>query len=93
MPKLRMYGTLPPIPYVFTAWCFVNTLNAKLNPICHLLALLGAQTIIHVSRIGVKEMEKFNGNFAVKLPRGCILKLCATKPDGDLFGESKSSHL
>jgi hypothetical protein len=29
-------------------------LNAELNPICHLLALLGAHHIFHVSRIGVK---------------------------------------
>jgi len=28
-------------------------LNAKLNPICHLLALLGAHHILHVSRIRV----------------------------------------
>jgi hypothetical protein len=32
----------------------VNTLNAKLNPICHLLAILGAHHILHVSRIRVK---------------------------------------
>jgi hypothetical protein len=31
----------------------INPLNAKLNPICHLLALLGAHPIRHVSRIGV----------------------------------------
>ena len=31
----------------------INPLNAKLNPICHLLALLGARHIIHVSRIRV----------------------------------------
>jgi len=29
-------------------------LNAKLNPICHLLALLGAHPILHVSRIKVR---------------------------------------
>jgi len=29
-------------------------LNTKLNPICHLLALLGAHHILHVSRIRVK---------------------------------------
>jgi len=34
--------------------CIFNTLNAKLNPICHLLALLGAHLILHVSRIRVK---------------------------------------
>jgi len=31
-----------------------NPLNAELNPICHLLALLGAHHFLHVSRIGVK---------------------------------------
>ena len=30
-----------------------NPLNAKLNPICHLLALLGAHHILHISRIRV----------------------------------------
>jgi len=29
-------------------------LNTELNPICHLLALLGAHHILHVSRIIVK---------------------------------------
>jgi hypothetical protein len=31
----------------------LNPLNAKLNPIWHLLALLGAHHILHVSRIRV----------------------------------------
>jgi hypothetical protein len=31
-----------------------NCLDAELNPICHLLALLGAHHILHVSRIRVK---------------------------------------
>jgi len=30
-----------------------NPLNAELNPICHLLALLGTHHILHVSRIRV----------------------------------------
>jgi len=34
----------------------INTLNAKLNSICHLLALLGAHHILHVSRIRVKHL-------------------------------------
>jgi hypothetical protein len=34
----------------------VNTLNAELNPICHLLALLGANHIFHVSGIRVKRI-------------------------------------
>jgi hypothetical protein len=32
----------------------LNTLNAELNFICHLLALSGAHHILHVSRIRVK---------------------------------------
>jgi len=35
-----------------------NPLNAKLNPICHLLALLGAHHILHISRISVKLLLK-----------------------------------
>jgi hypothetical protein len=31
----------------------IKHLNAELNPICHLLALFGANYILHVSRIGV----------------------------------------
>jgi len=32
----------------------IKPLNAELNPICHLLALLGTHRILHISRIGVK---------------------------------------
>ena len=35
----------------------INPLNAKLNPICHLLPLLGGHHILHVSRIRVKFMQ------------------------------------
>jgi hypothetical protein len=31
----------------------INPLKTQLNPICHLLALLGAHHILHVSRISV----------------------------------------
>jgi transposase len=40
-------ATLPPPNYF-------NPLKAELNPICHLLALLLAHSIFHVSRIRVK---------------------------------------
>ena len=33
-----------------------NPLNAELNPICYLLALLGAHHSLHVSRIRVKSL-------------------------------------
>ena len=35
----------------------INPLNAELNPIRHLLALVGARHIVHVSRIRVKKMS------------------------------------
>jgi hypothetical protein len=31
-----------------------HPLNAELNPVCHMLTLLGAHPILHVSRIRVK---------------------------------------
>ena len=34
----------------------INSLNAELNPICYLLALLGAHCFLHVSRIRVKSL-------------------------------------
>ena len=34
----------------------LNPLNAELNPICHLLALLGVHHFLHVSRIRVKSL-------------------------------------
>jgi len=37
-----------------------NPLNAELNPICHLLALLGAHHILHISRIRVKNSLKLS---------------------------------
>jgi len=36
----------------------INPLNAKLHRICHLLALLGAHHILHVSRIKVNQIYK-----------------------------------
>jgi len=35
----------------------MNPLNAELNPICHLLALLGTHHVLHVSRITVKRIQ------------------------------------
>jgi hypothetical protein len=36
---------------------YFNASIAELNPICHLLALLGARHILHISRIRVNYME------------------------------------
>ena len=35
----------------------INPLNAELNPTRHLLTLVGAHHIVHVSRIRVKKVE------------------------------------
>ena len=41
-------------PVLYIGRSVLNPLNAELNPICHLLALLGVHPIFHVSRIRVK---------------------------------------
>jgi hypothetical protein len=42
------------LPLLYQLGIVFNPLNTELNPICHLLALLGAHHILHVSRIRVK---------------------------------------
>jgi hypothetical protein len=44
---------------IYQGLLYFNPLNAELNPICHLLALLGAHHILHVSRIRVKNVMQF----------------------------------
>ena len=47
----------------------LSPLNAQLNPICHLLALLGAHLILHVSRIRVNGMvEELQQKLNIKKP-------------------------
>jgi len=36
--------------------CLFNPLNAELNPICYLLASLGAHYFLHISRLRVKSL-------------------------------------
>ena len=47
-------STLVSVPS--SRFLFINPLNAELNPICCLLALLGANHFLHVSRIKVKSL-------------------------------------
>ena len=44
---------------IITTKNFINLLNAESNPIRHLLALVGARHIVHVSRITVKSHPPF----------------------------------
>ena len=41
-------------PVLYIGRTVLNPLNAELNPVCHLLALLGAHHILHVSGLRVK---------------------------------------
>ena len=41
-------------PVLYIGRTVLNPLNAELNPICHLLALLGAHHILHLRRMRVK---------------------------------------
>ena len=51
--RVSVLRTGSEIVHVQLVTCWFNPLNAELNPICHLLALLGAHHILHVSRIRV----------------------------------------
>jgi hypothetical protein len=41
-------------PVLYIRRTVINPLKVELNSICHLLVLLGAHPILHISRIGVK---------------------------------------
>jgi len=43
----------------------INPLNAELNPICHLLALLVAHPVFHISRIKVNISEMSTGYLTI----------------------------
>jgi len=52
-------------PVLYIGRTVLNPLNAELKPICHLLALLGAHHILHVSRIRVKGEDAQTNNYAL----------------------------
>jgi len=52
-----------------------NPLNAELNPICHLLALLGAHHILHVSRIRVNYREDHHTKILIKVSLFFLTKI------------------
>ena len=51
---LTLIHTFPEIDYDQGSCHLINPLKPELNPICYLLALLGAHHFLHVSRIRVK---------------------------------------
>jgi hypothetical protein len=46
-------------------YAIINPLNAKINLICNLLALLGAHHILHISRIRVNIGQNYTQNHSV----------------------------
>jgi len=54
--------------------CLFNPLKAELNPICHLLASLGAHHILYVSRIRVNIC--FNLNISISIGFGGLDVAC-----------------
>ena len=54
-PPVRILSQLDPVhaPTFHFLYIRLNPLNAELNPICHLLGLIGTHHILHVSRIRV----------------------------------------
>jgi hypothetical protein len=56
---LRIFGNKVVNPTLVLSQLTFNPFNAELNPIYHLLALLGAHHILHVSRIKVKSSASY----------------------------------
>jgi len=51
----------------------INLSNAELNPICHLLAVLGARHILHVSRIKVNNSWRYTSFLHITLSTSTYL--------------------
>jgi hypothetical protein len=58
----------------------VNPFNAELNPICHLLALLGDETVVVVSRLRVNALDHGYTNFPnIWKPLKILASTCVTR--------------
>ena len=60
---------------IMNACYIINPLNHELNPVCYLLALLGAHHFLHVSRIRVK-LREFKKNGKPEWKYTVYQKLC-----------------
>ena len=60
----------------------INPLNAKLSPICHLLALVWAHRILHISRVRVKKNNNI-GVLVELLYSSCLINvlICVNLPN------------
>jgi len=71
----------------------INPLNTELNPICYMLALLGAHRILHVSRIRVKQFCFVSCCFLSLMPK-YVISTHDRSPSACFFPrrENKISH-
>jgi hypothetical protein len=68
----------------------ITPLNAELNPICHLLALLGGATIVVVSRLRVKRAKaKKERTFTVNIK---VLTISSSHKDSNREGTKSVFH-
>jgi hypothetical protein len=59
--------------------CHINTLNAELNPICHLPALLGAHHIFHVIGLRVNASYSPDDEHSFKIGTGRLRETTLTE--------------
>ena len=64
---------------------YINPLNAELNPICHLLALLGVHHFLHVSRIRVNISLRNTRPNTVTFKKAVIFTTNATRTSNSRF--------
>ena len=57
--KIKIFQNFKHVCVIREVFCETFPLNADLNPIRHLLALVGARHVVHVSRIRVKAQNQF----------------------------------
>ena len=68
-----------------------NPLNAELNPICQLLALLGAHHILHVSSLRVN--SAFKGlTLYITVPLNCYICEILSENDNTSTYLNKNAH-
>ena len=66
--------------------CTINPFNAELNPIRHLLALVGARHVLHVSRV------RFNGTYVKYAIRGNAAFHCRNPVRNNLIVPSSGAN-
>ena len=71
----------------------INPLNAELNPICHLLALLGGATVVVVSRLRVNRHSCFVSGVSCILKKGLALAILTECFHGSLQSIRRQSLL